>query len=126
MNDPRVLIVEPNEEVRRTLALTLEDIFPSLSLKKTENVYTALWEAVEFSPTAVLINYNTVNKNSGPLMIRLKKTVPRAKFIVFYSMDLVDYEDALKEKLLSEPGFNGAVILRIEKLFSDVQSVIQN
>ena len=104
--------------------LTLEELFPEAGLKKSEDVYTALWDAVEFAPTTVLINYNTVNKQVGPLMVRLKKIVLDAQVIVFYSMDLIEYEEELKNKLLEEPGFENVYIMRIEELLSNVKTVI--
>ena len=108
-NQARLLIVEPNEDIARTLDITLAEYTNKERYRIVPDVYKALWDASDFMPDFVLINYNTVNRQSGKLIRRLKTMITDFQSIIFYSQELVEYENELKDKLSSEPEFNNAV-----------------
>ena len=123
-NQARLLIVEPNEDIARTLDITLAEYTNKERYRIVPDVYKALWDASDFMPDFVLINYNTVNRQSGKLIRRLKTIIEDFQSIIFYSQELVEYENELKDKLSSEPEFNNAVFIRFDDLVSNIKSFL--
>ena len=123
-NQARLLIVEPNEDIARTLDITLAEYTNKERYRIVPDVYKALWDASDFMPDFVLINYNTVNRQSGKLIRRLKTMITDFQSIIFYSQDLVEYENELKDKLSSESEFNNAVFIRFDDLVSNIKSLL--
>lgn len=123
-NQARLLIVEPNEDIARTLDITLAEYTNKERYRIVPDVYKALWDASDFMPDFVLINYNTVNRQSGKLIRRLKTMITDFQSIIFYSQDLVEYENELKDKLSSESEFNNAVFIRFDDLVSNIKSFL--
>lgn len=123
-NQARLLIVEPNEDIARTLDITLAEYTNKERYRIVPDVYKALWDASDFMPDFVLINYNTVNRQSGKLIRRLKTIIEDFQSIIFYSQELVEYENELKDKLSSESEFNNAVFIRFDDLVSNIKSLL--
>ena len=86
-NTEKVLIVEPNEDLRKTLVATLSEYFERDHIFVSENGVNALWQATDIFPDYVIMNYNQMNVQPDELLRRLKSSLGKFQGIVLYSSE---------------------------------------
>lgn len=124
MSDPnteKVLIVEPNEDLRKTLVATLSEYFQRDHIFVSENGVNALWQATDIFPDYVIMNYNQMNVQPDELLRRLKSSLGKFQGIVLYSSESEEYERELRRKLSQGVQFEGIIAVNLNDLVDRVQ-----
>ncbi|HNU92297.1 MAG TPA: hypothetical protein PKO25_10545 [Spirochaetota bacterium] len=124
MSNPRtekVLIVEPNDDLRRTLVATLSEFFERDHIFVSENGVNALWQATDIFPDYVILNYNQVNVQPDELLRRLRSSLRDFQGIVLYSSESEEYEKELRQKLARGEQFEGIIAVNMDDLIDRVQ-----
>ena len=119
-NTEKVLIVEPNEDLRKTLVATLSEYFEPDHIFVSENGVNALWQATDIFPDYVIMNYNQMNVQPDELLRRLKSSLGKFQGIVLYSSESEEYERELRRKLSQGVQFEGIIAVNLNDLVDRV------
>lgn len=117
----KVLIVEPNDDLRKTLVATLAEFFERDHIFVSENGVNALWQATDIFPDYVIMNYNQMNVQPDELLRRLKSSLGTFHGIILYSSESEEYEKELRHKLSRGGQFEGIIAVNMDDLIDRVQ-----
>ncbi|HSV97021.1 MAG TPA: response regulator [Spirochaetota bacterium] len=117
----KVLIVEPNDDLRKTLVATLSEYFARDHIYVSENGVNALWQATDIFPDYVIMNYNKMNVQPDELLRRLKFSLRKFQGIILYASESEEYEKELRRKLSQGGEFEGIIAVNLDDLIDRVQ-----
>jgi hypothetical protein len=120
----KILIVEPNTDLRETLVLSLSEYFQKKNIIESPSGRDALWQATAAFPRYIVMNYTTLDEPPEELLKRLKSSIREFQGIILYAAESSEYETALKTKISHDLEYRGMLVVSYDDLMDKVRVLL--
>ncbi len=125
LTDAKILIVEPNRDLRETLALSLSEYFHRKNIIESPSGRDALWQATAAFPRYVVMNYTTLDEPAEELLKRLKSSIREFQGIILYAAESREYERELKTKISHDLEYRGMLVVSYDDLMVKIRALLE-
>ena len=119
----KVFIVGNEGNLGNTLESLMSGYFKRNNLYAFRNFNDAFLNAEKLSPKFVIVSYDGNVPKVIEFFQRLRASIDSFFGFIVYYPESKDYEEALKEKILTDPGAEGIILTSYEDLFDRIESL---